>query len=92
MIQAVILINVERASIPKTAEALLAIEGIREVFSVTGEYDLVAMVRVKEYDNLATVVTEKLAQISTITHTTTMVAFKVFNQEDIEASFNIGVK
>ncbi len=92
MIQAVILVNAERTSIPKTAEALLSIDGITEVFSVTGEYDLVAIVKVREYELLATVVTEKLAQIKTITRTTTMMAFKVYNKADIEASFNIGIE
>jgi DNA-binding Lrp family transcriptional regulator len=92
MIQALVLIKSERGSVPETAQELLKIDGIYEVFSVTGEHDLVALVRVKEYDELATVVTGQLAQIKSITHTTTMVAFKVYSREDIEQSFNIGVE
>ena len=92
MIQALVLINVERTSVPETAEALLQIEGITEVYSVTGSFDLVALIRVKEYDDLAVVVTEKLAHVKTITHTTTMVAFKVYSKADIEESFHIGVE
>ncbi|MEI7554899.1 Lrp/AsnC ligand binding domain-containing protein [Candidatus Chlorohelix sp.] len=92
MIQALILINVERGNVPQTAQQLLKIDGLYEVFSVTGEFDLVALVRVKEYDDLANVVTAKVAQIPSIIHTTTMVAFKVYSRDDIEQSFNIGVE
>lgn len=91
MVQAIILIKVERTSIPATAQKLLAIEGVQEVFSVTGEYDLVAMVRVKEYDSLAEVVTGEIARITTIQDTSTMVAFKVYSREDLEQTWQIGV-
>lgn len=91
MIQAIILVKVERTSIPQTAQSLLEIEGVTEVFSVTGEYDLVAMIRVKEYESLAEVVTEKLAGVKTITDTSTMVAFKVYSRADLEQSWQIGV-
>ncbi len=92
MIQALVLINVEHSSIPQTAEALLKIDGVSEVFSVTGEFDLVAMVKVREYEDLASVVTENIARVKTITHTTTMLAFKVYSRADIEESFHIGVE
>jgi DNA-binding Lrp family transcriptional regulator len=92
MIQALILINTERGSVTQTAQNLLKIQGIYEVFSVTGEYDLVAMARVKEYEDLASVVTENVAKVSTITRTTTMLAYKVYSREDIEESFHIGVE
>lgn len=91
MIQAIILIKVERTSIPKTAQELLSIEGVQEVFSVTGEYDLVAMVKVREYESLAEVVTENIARITTIQDTSTMVAFKVYSREDLEQTWQIGV-
>ena len=91
MIQAIVLINVERTSIPQTAQKLLEIEGVTEVYSVTGEYDLVALIRVKEYERLAEVVTERLAGIKTITNTATMVAFKVYSKADLEQTWQIGV-
>ena len=91
MIQAIVLIRVERTSIPQTAQQLLDIEGVTEVFSVTGEYDLVAMIRVKEYERLAEVVTERLSSVKTITHTSTMVAFKVYSRADLEQTWQIGV-
>ncbi|MEI6046922.1 MAG: Lrp/AsnC ligand binding domain-containing protein [Chloroflexota bacterium] len=91
MIQALVLIKVERSSIPHTAEQLLEIKGITEVFSVTGEYDLVAMIRLKEYEDLALVVTEKIAKVETILKTETMLAFKVYSRADLEQSWQIGV-
>lgn len=91
MLQALILMNVARTSIPQTAQKLLEIHGINEVYSVTGEYDLVAIVRVPEYEMLAEVVTEQLAKIDSITRTETMVAFKMYSREDLEQSWQIGV-
>jgi DNA-binding Lrp family transcriptional regulator len=91
MVQALILINVQRTYIPQTAQKLLEIEGVSEVYSVTGDYDLVALVRVAEYDDLAEVVTERLAAIETITKTQTMVAFKMYSRADLEQSWQIGV-
>ena len=66
MITALVLINADRRRIPETAQALLGLDGVVEVFSVTGEYDLVATVRLKEYDQLATVVTEQMAALDAI--------------------------
>jgi DNA-binding Lrp family transcriptional regulator len=91
MVQALILINVQRTYIPQTAQKLLEIEGVSEVYSVTGDYDLVALVKVAEYDDLAEVVTERLAAIETITKTQTMVAFKMYSRADLEQSWQIGV-
>ncbi|HEX2911955.1 MAG TPA: Lrp/AsnC ligand binding domain-containing protein [Chloroflexia bacterium] len=91
MIQAIVLVKVERTSIPQTAQALLEIEGVTEVYSVTGEYDLVVMIRVKEYERLAEVVTERLAGVKSILNTSTMVAFKIYSRADLEQSWQIGV-
>lgn len=92
MITALILINAERQHIPDTAQALLAIPEVREVYSVTGEYDLVAIVHAREYDRLAEVVTEKFAKIDTITRTETMMAFRVYSNHDMERLFAIGME
>ncbi len=86
-----VLINAARGTVPRTAERLLEIKEVSEVFSVTGEYDLIAMVKLKEYDDLARVVTEELSQIDTITRTETMLAFKVYSRADLEQSWEIGV-
>ena len=92
MITALVLINADRKRIPETAEALLAIDGVREVFSVTGDYDLVVTVRLKEYAQLAAVVTERMAELDAITRTHTMLAFRCFSRADIEQGFSIGVE
>lgn len=91
MVQAVVLVNVQRTHIPQTAQKMLEIKGISEVYSVTGDYDLVAIIRLAEYDELAEVVTERLAAIDTITKTQTMVAFRAYSRADLEQTWEIGV-
>ncbi len=91
MVQALVLINAARGTVPHTAERLLEIKEVTEVFSVTGEYDLVALVKLKEYEDLAQVVTGELAKIETITRTETMLAFKVYSRADLEQSWQIGL-
>lgn len=91
MINALVMIKAERQQIPATAQALLGIQEVREVYSVTGEYDLVAIVHAREYDRLAEVVTEKFARISSITSTHTMMAFRVYSKHDMERLFAIGM-
>ena len=66
------------------------VDGVAEVYSVTGEWDFVAMLRVKAPEDLAVLVTERLAGVSGIIDTYTMVAFEMFSQHDIEAMFSIG--
>ncbi len=90
MITAIVLIHVQRQSVPQTAQALLAIEGVAEVYSVTGEWDFVAILRVRHPDDLARVVTERLATLAGIKRTYTMVAFEAFSRHDLEAMFAIG--
>lgn len=92
MITALVLINADRRRIPATAEALLDINGVEEVFSVTGEYDLVAMLRLVDHEQLATVVTERMASIDSITRTHTMIAFRCYARTDVEQGFNIGTE
>ena len=92
MITALVMINAQRGEINRTAQELLDIPGIAEVYSVTGEYDLVAVLRLKEYDDLADVVTERMMGLSGITQTHTMLAFKVYSKEDLEQAWDIGVE
>lgn len=90
MITALVLINANRRRIPATAEALLTIEGVEEVFSVTGEYDLITVLRLTNHEQLAQVVTERMASIDSITQTQTMIAFRCYSRTDVEQGFNIG--
>lgn len=80
--------NVHR--IPETAQAVADIEGVSEVYSVAGDYDLVIMVRVRDHDDLATVVSERIAKVDGIQRTQTLVAFKVYSKHDVEAMFSVG--
>lgn len=89
MITALILINTERTKIKQTAESLADIEAISEVYSVSGNYDLVAVVRVKTNDDLADLVTETLGGVDGIEHTETMLAFRVYSRHDLEAIFSL---
>ena len=86
------MLNAERDRIADIPEELLKIAGVTEVYSVAGDFDLIAMVRVKEADELAAVVTEHFAKIKGITRTTTMIAFKCFSNYDLEHMFQIGFK
>ena len=90
MITAILLCQVDRRHIPSTTQALLAVEEVSEVYSVAGDWDIVAMVRVREHNHLAEVVTEKLAPIDTIVRTTTLIAFRAYSNHDLERLFAVG--
>ena len=91
MIAAVVLINVERGRISETAEALLQLPEVGEVYSVAGAYDLVAIVRVRQYEQMAEVVPTRLSAIPTITNTTTLMAFQCYSRRDLERMWGIGL-
>jgi DNA-binding Lrp family transcriptional regulator len=90
MTHAVVLIKAERDAIPTLGGRLAEVEGVAEAYSVTGEWDYVAILRLREHDDLAELVTGKLARLRGIEQTYTMVAFEVFSQHDLEAMFSIG--
>ncbi len=91
MVTSIILINTERTKINEVAEQLAEMEGISEVYSVSGNYDLIALVRVKSNDDLANLVTKKLLSIDSILKSETMLAFKAFSRHDLEAMFAVGM-
>ena len=90
MTHAVVLIEAEREAIATLGGQLADVEGVAEAYSVTGEWDFVAIVRVREQDELAPLITGRLAQLDGIKRTYTMVAFEVFSKHDLEALFSIG--
>jgi DNA-binding Lrp family transcriptional regulator len=92
MISALVLMNVARSSVNETAQALLEIPGVAEVYSVTGEYDLVAILRLARHEDLSEVVTERMTKIDGILQTRTMIAFKAYSREDLEQAWDIGVE
>ncbi|WP_289281700.1 MULTISPECIES: Lrp/AsnC family transcriptional regulator [unclassified Methylophaga] len=91
MITSFILIQTERTKITDVAETLADVNGISEVYSVSGNYDLVAIARVKDNDELATLVTSKIVDIEAITKTETMLAFRVYSKHDLDSMFSIGL-
>lgn len=90
MVTAVILINTDRRKVNETAEKLAAIEGVSEVFSVAGRYDLVAMIRAATNEEMADIVTNRLLQFDSIISTETLLAFQAFSKYDLERMFSIG--
>lgn len=87
MITSIVLLNVQRTRINEIAEQLASMDEISEVYSVTGNYDLVAIIRVQTNDDLALLVTDRMAGIEGIEKTDTMLAFKAFSKHDLEAMF-----
>ncbi|MGI6418389.1 MAG: Lrp/AsnC family transcriptional regulator [Thermoguttaceae bacterium] len=76
MIRALVMMHVERGKVPATAKRLAAMDEVVDVYSVAGDYDLVAIIQSEEYQRLAEIVTEKLQAIDTVTDTTTLMAFR----------------
>ncbi len=90
MITAIIMCQVDRRRIPETTQALLEVDEVSEVYSVAGDWDIVAMVRVREHEHLAQVVTERLAPIGAIVRTNTLIAFRAYSNHDLERLFSVG--
>ena len=90
MTHAIVLIEAERSAIEQLGGALADVQGVAEAYSVTGEWDFVAILRVRNPEEVAQVVTHRFAEIEGIERTQTMVAFEVFSQHDLEALFSIG--
>jgi DNA-binding Lrp family transcriptional regulator len=92
MITAIVLVQAHRGVIPELAQELLEIPEVAEVYSVAGEYDLVAILRVKEYDAMAEVVPSKLQRLEGVARTTTLMAFQCYSRHDLERLFSIGLE
>lgn len=90
MINAIILINTERTKINSVAEQLVSLHGITDVYSVSGRFDLVAVIRLPHTDDLADLMTEKVIKVEGITKTESMVAFKTFSKTDMASMFELG--
>ena len=92
MLTAVILVKATREGLRTLGPQLADVEGVAEVYTVTGEWDFVAIIRVREHDDLAAVVTGKLAALEGIAATNTMVAFQQFSAHDLESMFGLGME
>jgi DNA-binding Lrp family transcriptional regulator len=90
VIHAFVLIKAEREAMHSLGGKLADVEGVTEAYSITGEWDFVAIIRLRQAEGLAELVTGRLSRIRGIRETHTMVAFEVFSQHDLEAMFSIG--
>jgi DNA-binding Lrp family transcriptional regulator len=91
MITAIVFVNADVARIPEVAEAIAALDGVSEVYSVTGQIDLICMVRVRAHDDVATVVADKLNKIDGVMETETHIAFRAYSKHDLESAFSLGL-
>ena len=92
MITTIVLIKVEPPLIPKAAHMLAGVDGVAEVYSVSGDWDLVAIVRVPEYDQIAHVVTEIFPTVPGIQRTQTLTAFRAYPRKHMQQAWDIGVE
>jgi DNA-binding Lrp family transcriptional regulator len=92
MITAIVFINADVARIPEVAEAVAALDGVSEVYSVTGEIDLIALVRVRRHEEIADVVADQVNKVAGVTATETHIAFRTYSQHDLEAAFSLGLE
>jgi DNA-binding Lrp family transcriptional regulator len=91
VITAIVLVQTDVDRVPEAAEAIAALEGVSEVYSVTGDVDLVAVVRVPEHDRLADVIADRLGKVAGVRSTRTYLAFRAYSRHDLEAAFAIGL-
>jgi DNA-binding Lrp family transcriptional regulator len=91
VITAIVLVRAEIQRIPEVAEIIVQIPEVSEVYSVTGEFDLVAMVRVRSHEELADVIPGRLNKVAGVSHTETHIAFRTYSRHDLEAAFSLGL-
>jgi DNA-binding Lrp family transcriptional regulator len=91
VITAIVLVKADIQSIPDVAEMISQIPDVTEVYSVTGEFDLVAMVRVRAHEELADVIPGRLNKVAGVTHTETHIAFRTYSRHDLESAFSLGL-
>jgi DNA-binding Lrp family transcriptional regulator len=91
VITAIVLIDCATDSIPEVAEALADLQGVSEVYSVAGGVDLIAMVRVREFDQIAEVIAGRISKVPGVINTDTHIAFRAYSRHDLEEAFAIGL-
>jgi DNA-binding Lrp family transcriptional regulator len=90
MVTSIVLLKVKRGKVNDLAEKLVEMNGISEVYSVGGRFDLVAVIRVKSNEDLANMVTNQMAKLEGIENTETLIAFRTYSRHDLEAMFSVG--
>jgi DNA-binding Lrp family transcriptional regulator len=90
VVTAIVLVRTEGERVQEAAQAMLDIEGVTEAYSVTGPYDLVVMVRIPDFERLAEIVPERIAQVPGVARTKTMVAFRCYSNYDLDRVWSLG--
>jgi DNA-binding Lrp family transcriptional regulator len=91
MITAIVFVKADVARIPQVAEAIAAVDGVTEVYSVTGQVDLIAMVRVRDHEDVARVVADEVNKVAGVMETETHIAFRTYSRHDLESAFSLGL-
>jgi DNA-binding Lrp family transcriptional regulator len=91
VITAIVFVKADVARIPEVAESIAALEGVSEVYSVTGQVDLIVMVRVRRHEDVAEVVADRLNKVPGVTATETHIAFRAYSRHDLESAFALGL-
>lgn len=91
MLTAIVMIDATPARISEVAETITAIRGVSEVYSVTGDNDLIAIVRVKDHDDLAAVVADGINKVDGVLRTQTNLAFRTYSSSDLDKAFDLGL-
>lgn len=89
-VHAVVLIQCEIDVIPEAAQAIAEIDGVSEVYSVAGEFDLISIVRVPSHDQLSAVIPGGIAKVEGVERTETLISFQVYSRHDLERLFSLG--
>ena len=92
MITAIVMVAVEADRIPEVAQEIADLDGVSEVYSVAGDADLIAIVRVREFDQIAEVIAGRLSKVDGVVHTDTHVAFRAYSRHDLDAAFSLGLE
>ena len=90
MITTIVMVSVDPSRIPEAAQEIAEIDGVSEVYSVAGDVDLIAIVRVRDHAHIAEVVTSGIDKVDGVVRTTTHIAFKSYSSADVEAGFSLG--
>jgi len=91
MITAIVMISTQSDRIPEVATAIADLDGVSEVYSVAGDADLIAIVRVREFDQIAEVIAGHLSKVDGVLHTDTHIAFRAYSRHDLDSAFAIGL-
>jgi DNA-binding Lrp family transcriptional regulator len=92
VITAIVFVKADVARIPEVGETIAELDGVSEVYSVTGKIDLIVLVRVKAHEDVADVVADRLNKVPGVLSTETHIAFRAYSRHDLEAAFSLGLE